>query len=739
MGPPGKLGSLPSMSLLEEEHCQTPRAQTPGDLDYSHLGSLKLGSLVVTNGTPSPAESIRKVSRRVSYSDLPYEEDYFTAFEGVASRKAREKAAHSRSKSSILPKTPPFPSAVRGANQPKMNKAKRGRQPAAKPTEQPESPQEYFKKALRVVNKSEDALSSLEEGVYDADTATTHHDEGYSDACLNASPGHRHEAYRILDGTMYSEPETTTGQTPLMPIPAKSPLREGHRGSNGRPTPSTFDSGYSSGGSFRNKEGYRPCAPPAGEAQPQPARSENSPDNTDKVSLYNFEQMMALSQKPLPPIPTKELVPNETGMLSENWESDVDMQLARLETPALDAVVEPAPNPASAQPAATSPSVYQWSWERTSSFSSRFQKRRRSLPEMPPVVQTSPVIDQGTIPSVPDPVRTKFVRRLSDAPEMECLTKTYPSKGHINAEEPTVDPPTMLSRHSSMTSCISLEPEFEQPRGRHHRRSHTERPLSWRVSRSLSLFRSRPGKKELAEGAVGTQKQGSAIDVRGVSMALGKAPSVVSPTQAPSVATSPNQATQPEARCSSVMNMDAMTAAGLARLRSQDRAARRPEMPQRPTSYYDFRPRGEVIGRPHSSYVDTAAQGSVVGSRGPSAGRDEAVSQSMERRDGSPKHVSSGHVESEDGVCRVACSQEQRLLSEDGLLDITTRSPTSVTTVDRHGGHLPASYPERRNNSSGSAETRELHRATSRRNMHLSNQLGRVNLSDVPVLLQRMS
>ncbi|KAF2435041.1 hypothetical protein EJ08DRAFT_692940 [Tothia fuscella] len=61
------------------------RCPTPGDMDYSHLGSLKIGSLVVTNGCVSPNPSF--VSRDFSSPKKPstdrYHEDlYYTASEG---------------------------------------------------------------------------------------------------------------------------------------------------------------------------------------------------------------------------------------------------------------------------------------------------------------------------------------------------------------------------------------------------------------------------------------------------------------------------------------------------------------------------------------------------------------------------------------------------------------------------------------------------------------------------------
>ncbi|KAK2750259.1 hypothetical protein FQN55_002404 [Onygenales sp. PD_40] len=59
--------------FLYEMTCSSPlRASTPSDLEYSHLGRLKLGSLRVVNGSASPAPSDRVPMsvRRQSFSDM---------------------------------------------------------------------------------------------------------------------------------------------------------------------------------------------------------------------------------------------------------------------------------------------------------------------------------------------------------------------------------------------------------------------------------------------------------------------------------------------------------------------------------------------------------------------------------------------------------------------------------------------------------------------------------------------
>jgi hypothetical protein len=80
------------------------RAPTPIGMEYSHLGSLKIGSLVVTNGLASPAPSF--VSRDFTFPHRPSidqrpDDEYFTASEGESTHDGVERP---------LPPLPPMES-----------------------------------------------------------------------------------------------------------------------------------------------------------------------------------------------------------------------------------------------------------------------------------------------------------------------------------------------------------------------------------------------------------------------------------------------------------------------------------------------------------------------------------------------------------------------------------------------------------------------------------------------------
>ncbi|KIW01782.1 uncharacterized protein PV09_06954 [Verruconis gallopava] len=87
--PLARLSSLdvPSLDDLEPPpEVFVSRAHTPSDLDYSQLGNLKHGSLMVVNGPPSPNPSVatRGYARRMASDE--HEEAFFTASERDDSR-----------------------------------------------------------------------------------------------------------------------------------------------------------------------------------------------------------------------------------------------------------------------------------------------------------------------------------------------------------------------------------------------------------------------------------------------------------------------------------------------------------------------------------------------------------------------------------------------------------------------------------------------------------------------------
>lgn len=781
------LTRLAALDLADDgRDSPTPRAQTPGDMDYSHLGSLKLGSLVVTNGAASPAVSARKISRRRSNADISQEEDYFTASEGTCSPlmgKPARKRGHSRSKSSVFPKSP-LHRGLRISDESRRAKTtsrcdsplkmeNRGR-------DESDSELEPMKRRLHVVNKSADTLArdymaEIPDSPFrkSEDTTAGHRDEGFSDSFHDNSVSFREEAFRILDGTIFGESMATrehSNSIPQVPQHEVTPSKERRKS---RPTPRKADSGYSSGGSFRtaHREAKKESTVPTLSKQPPVvadlSKRGNGSDSDDAVSLYTFEQMLALpiSQKPLPPTPTDE---------------DVEPQPSRLQVPdiALDQKVA-ASSPIS--PRTTQSAGSYWTMDSSFSTQKRLQKRRPSYQELP-VVQSCQPVAEGTIPNIPDNVRAKFVRRLSHAPEMECLTQTYQPKDHINSEESVIDSPVVMSIEFPSPSSSPA------PRPRNHRRSQTERPPTpppHGFRRSLSLFRNKSEAEKQKEASHGEENAAvTVVDLGTIGSALGRSPYDVAmsavPRKAVTSPTHPHQLGNALPRAKSMVNMDAKCAAEVARLRSKDRALLRPEMPQRPRSYHEMNiEAGEAMAfkrRPHSIYSDVPpvptveyGDGSLSHSSAPqiedpvstenrpgpgfrarSTGRGPVVSQLIDKYDHHGQKIA--ETEQQNWESHARLWRERRKSIGEGLRQRTEASPASAATLnqrassqppedmvmaDRYGGGLSYGYEGRGYGIGGSAGTRQLHSAASRKSMHFSNQFG-VDLSDVPVFVQRV-
>ncbi|MCJ1294725.1 hypothetical protein MMC34_006283 [Xylographa carneopallida] len=76
--PLAKLAALGSVH--QDRSSPVPRASTPSDMDYAHLGGLRPGTLRITNGNNSPIPRIRSPSTSVAaqLSQTAREEDYFS-------------------------------------------------------------------------------------------------------------------------------------------------------------------------------------------------------------------------------------------------------------------------------------------------------------------------------------------------------------------------------------------------------------------------------------------------------------------------------------------------------------------------------------------------------------------------------------------------------------------------------------------------------------------------------------
>jgi hypothetical protein len=596
-----------ALDLVKRSETPTPRAQTPGDMEYTHLGSLKLGSLIVTNGAASPAPSSR-IEPSNSKSRLGQEVDYFTASDGSSSpltQKISNKWGHARSKSTIPTKAPPLQRNLSISDEIRRAKTlSRCDSPVKIETQHLhvfDDEAEEFKLRLRVINKSAETLAraymaelpsspfidhdvpppamhfDMGQGIQYKSAAP--HDEGVSDTFLEDGVSFREEALRALDGTIFSGSPTTLDMPRIStPIQTIDLLYGDATPKGGRPLPRKTDSGYSSGGSFEimhRKRTREPITPQVSKKSSEMANTLTSGDVT--TSLYTCDQMVSLPlTKALPPFSKDDIVKTRP----------TDLQIHALSTSHTNissSILSPG-TPVSGASMFTVDS-------RNKSIPKRLQRRRPSQPELPIVQSCSPVPD-GSIPSIPVNVRAQFVRRLSEQPTMDCLTQTYLSKEHIRSSESAIDAPTATAIEINMLS------DCPEHRGRHHTRSHTESPSNERPKsfrRSVSLFRSRSsvGRKEESshqneDASPELIDFGTAAQMLGSSPYDAAVPTPKTPKTPKTCVTSPTHPHQLGSvlpRAKSMVHMDSATAADFARMRSKDRAKGPPEILQQPKSH----------------------------------------------------------------------------------------------------------------------------------------------------------
>ncbi|ORY09331.1 hypothetical protein BCR34DRAFT_375176 [Clohesyomyces aquaticus] len=778
------LTQIAALDLADEGRSSpTPRAKTPGEMDYSHLGALQLGSLIVTNGAPSPASSAIKTPREKGNQSNPYGEDYFTALESPVKRKAPHQRAHMRSKSSVLPLTPPLHHGLGTSDQTAYRKSSAiCESPLRIETMDHLAPASGpFKQRLKVVNKSADTLaqdyiSELPDSpfVNQSHITSENHDEGYSDAPTSF----REAALRILDGSILND-ETPRPSLELSPTFKSSPPAKSSRGKDKRPIPlKKADSGYSSAGSFRvvqkaansMQEGTVSTLPKKDIVVADSPKRGNFSNSDDSASLYTFEQMLALpiSKKPLPPLPGSQRVEPKS-----------------IRSEFLDVSRPDAHSTFPISPTTIKSVASKFSIESNMSTNKRLQKRRPSVSDVP-VVQSCEPITEGTIPDVPVDVRIKFRRRLSEAPGMEYLTHTYALKDD-----------EQLSELSSQV-CAPLDlafptpPASPEPRPRRHQRSQTERPPTpppLGIRRSLSFFRRKSVSEKMDRKPESAQEVANpelnVVDFGTVAASLGRSPyDAAMPTLSKKrllSPTHPHQLGNAMPRTKSLVSMDAKTAVEVARQRSKDLVQPRPEMPQRPRSYHDLnldagegiafrrRPRSVYAGIPAmpSIHVDGASQdnerssdrdeGRVIDASNPgssirarSTGRGPVVSSLVVRYDQYGQRQKAPQASEQDWESHARLWSQRRKSIGEGLRQRASESqlnpparderassqPPEASVYDRYSGGLQYGY-ERGYGIGGSAGTRQLHSAASRKSMHFSNQFG-VDLSDVPVFLQRV-
>jgi hypothetical protein len=747
-------------TLMEDSpDTSMPRAQTPSELDYAHLGSLKLGTLVVTNGAPSPANSMLKPRHAE-------DDDYSSATEVSSSplmMKSTRQRGHVRSRSATLPQEldgvpipyHELPQELDGV-------------PITHPDDQ-------IPVSLRIVNRSSDRMSHSVDQLaqsYQAEIPTSpflaseesrNQDEGFtSDGTMDSR---NEEALILQDTTSAGRASQTKAEDSKSSYIAYSPqaVQQSKDTANQRPPVRTVDSGYSSSGSVRiagREQQNSPLSParsryydsPQGLNATQGQKSASSPLRQESFqsdsSLPNGDPEVTSSQ------------PLQTRRRSLSLKFLNTSASCQTKSPLSESLLSPA-TPKSA--------ASQTSFDTTSSKTRKRFHRSRSSQSGVPVVQSCQPIPEGTIPEVPTPVRAKFERRVSDHPGVECLTHTYPSKDHVVSEEHTTDAP-IPARTEFFAELEAVQPPTPPTHGRSR-------------SRSLSFFRrkSTAGKKEDEKKETKSAPL-SVVGLGTIASSLGTSPydAAIPRTAKKTVAT---DLTHPHQlgnlpRSKSLVRMDSNTAVEFARMHSKDLTFAERQMPQpRRRSFHNLRMEaGEANAsklRPQSSDIppvpiinfsrltppSTATSRSQSVSPEGSNGDLSSSTRSQQLFQRASQAASNNNMPQQESTPQTVdweahsklWSQRRKSLGEGlrpkmAVAEVANpsvdfrkmaRASVDVASWDRFSGGLQYNYEGRGIGIGGSAGTRSLHSHASSKSMHFKASYG-VDLSDVPIMVQRI-
>ncbi|KAF2630863.1 hypothetical protein BU25DRAFT_249638 [Macroventuria anomochaeta] len=757
-----KQGPSPLDRLVALDLADNTQAQTPEEMDYSHLLGYKPGTLMVVNGAASPAPSTVNIAR-IAQADK--KNDYFSVTEPAPSplaTKNERKQTKPRSMSAVGVRD----SKTRGTPDPAGEekipityikpeiKPKKRPQSIAVTTRRPSQGAGTLAKDYQAyIPYSPFENRMVIHNIWQDQEATT--DELFlEDLQPQPQPENLVElSATITDVTELSPPSTATSTTTLE-TPKDRTLR---------PSPRTSDSGYSSigssGGSVRTANSEQQQYPSVLRVASPPSDSPHARYRASRRQTMSFElpiqgDLSARFEQSL-----LATVPKHAH--GRTLSLDIPREVAEL--PSMDLVLA-----CSTPQSATSKTSEKPLPKQTR----RLQKRRPSQPQLPVVQSAQP--SREIIPGVPDDVRVKFSRRLSATPGMECLTHTYPSKDHITSTEST----TSSSPIEPVSSLIQLEPD------------HAPAPPARGRRRSMSFFRrkSMTGKKdEKHEEEIPSPK---VLDLGTIAVSLGASPYDPSmfgsfqPKEVVENPTHPHQLGQARShsRSRSAVSMSSDTAAEYARVRSKDRALPEPEMPEMPQQRKPRRKPKMEIGeakqskrRPQSFYFDEAppmptidhakyatplsAKPRLENVDAPTANQSRIRANSRPQSPLRPNHTRppSAHknVDWEHTVNweqhALQWSQRRKSIGDSlrprPIVEAKENvayaprphpmsyTPQELTTFGRYSGGLDYNH-EGRGQIGGSAGTRQLHSYAAPRSMYFKQSYG-VDLSDVPIFLQR--
>ena len=557
---------LAAFHIAEESYSpSTPRAQTPGEMDYSHLGSLRLGSLVVTNGAPSPAASTKTPKPRTRCTEA---DDYFTTAGAGSSplgRKGDGRQEHTKNQSYIVPSIKSSSGTALTFNDKLVLLKTRHDQSGSVSENLLSNTQPGMKSSETSLGGQKDANTPAQ----DADLLASSYraeisyspfgrpSDGDDDAepklsqiLVDRSMPVTEDPPRMFETTNIHEASAMTDPTSFKAYSKsfrRKPVGASISGTSQQTSSLAADSGYSSGGSPQAATSEQPKQPSTGKSarRPHSILKNGSVEKSGQLAspvvsnpstpLFHTEQPPPSSALPHRPAPLR--IPNRNAQ-------------SLASSPTFDTILSPqTPHPVAPRTSLDSTS---------SSNKRRLYRRRASQPELP-VIQSCQPIPEGTIPQVPIDVRVQFARRLSHTPGMECLTHTYPTTEHILTEKPVSDP----APRKGPCQLIELEPERPFP--------HPNR------QRSRSLFRKKSNAEDKEpETEVDIFSPGF-VDLGTIEMMLGSSPydaATLRPLKKANISpTRSRQTGNGLPRAQSMVNLEVETPDKLPRRRSRDQAA----------------------------------------------------------------------------------------------------------------------------------------------------------------------
>lgn len=750
---PSPLDRLVALDLTDNK-----RAQTPGELEYSHLGTYKPGSLMVVNGPASPATSTVNLQRTAQANE---NNDYFSGTvpsRGPLAAESEKKQAYGRSRSAVgvrdfKTKSTPDPAGDEKIPityiKPVMNSKKRPQSIAVSTRRPSQSADSLAKDYQAYIPYSPFENRMVIHNIWDDQEAAT--DELF----LDDVPPQAYEDLVELSATITDVAELSPPSTAV-----STNTLETSQALTLRPSPRTSDSGYSSFSS--SDASFRAVN---SEQHPSALRvaAPTSQDRSHARYIADRRQTMSF-ELPLQGDLSARFEQTLLGTVPKHVHGrtlSLDIPRDVTELPSLELILA-ANMPQSA--------ISKGSGKPLPKQTKRLQKHRQSPPELPVVQSAQP--SREVIPEVPEDVRMKFTRRLSSTPGMECLTHTYPSKDHITSAESTAS----FSPTESIVSPIQLEPDnapVPPARGRR---------------RSMSFFRRKSTAAKKEDGHEESIPSAKVLDLGTIAVSLGASPYDPSmfgsfqPREVVENPTHPHQLGQARSRSKSVMSMSSDTAAEYARMRSRDRALPEPEMPEMPQQGKPRRKPKMEIGeakqlkrRPqtlcfdeappmptidHSKYatplsakprlenanVPTANQSRIRANSRP----ESPLRPNTTRPPSAHKNVDWEHtVNWEQHALQwskrrqsIGDSLRPRPTIEDQ--ENTAPAPRArpmsytsreLTTFGRFSGGLDYDH-EGRGQIGGSAGTRQLHSHATPKSMFFKQSYG-IDLSDVPIFVQR--